>query len=325
MSFEAAELVPILSKPFEMNAESGDDILIVTDTEIEESVQSALFAAAHKADLDPTIAIITPREADNNDPPAVVGEAMKESDIYVLAASKALAHSHPSAEAQESGSGMIVMSEISPEILRSGAATADYGRIQALADRLDPIYESGSEIRVKDENGTDLVGDIEDRNYWPIAGTLYQNATQYVATFPDGEVGVAPKEGSTNGTVVWDQSVHGVGQLETPIELTVEDGWVTDIKGGQEAEQFERILKEHGDENSYYCAAEIALGINHGAEFTGKLRTDKKVLGSVHIAVGDNVDLGGTIESDLHIDGVVSAPDVWVDDRKISENGSVLV
>lgn len=325
MTLEAAELVPIASKPFRMNAEPGDDVVIVTDTVIEDSVRSALFGAAHQLDLDPSLVVIPPRAADNNDPPHVVGEAMQSADIYVLAASKALAHSRPSAEAQASGSGMIVMSELSTDILRSGAATADYSEIQRVADRLEPIYADGSTIRVEDDNGTTLEADIEGRNYWPLAGTLFQNATQYVATFPDGEMGVAPAEGSTDGTIVWDQSVHGLGKLDDPIELTVDDGWVTDISGGDDADRFARFLAEKGDDNAYYCAAEIALGINHGAEFTGKLRTDKKVLGSVHTAVGDNIDLGGTIESDLHIDGVTTAPTVWVDDVKVSEGGEILI
>jgi len=323
--YEAAELARILRKPFELNADPSDDVLIVTDTAVEPSVQEALFAAANALDLDPTVAVMEPRKRDNNDPTRVVGEAIEAADLAVLASSKALVHSEPATVAQRTGTKVLIMSELSPEILRSGAAKTDYDAMQAVADVLADIYEEAAEIRVVDDNGTDLVADIEGRNYWPIAGRVWQTEVTYTAAFPDGEMGVCPAEGSTNGTVVWDTSVHDIGQLAEPIELTVDDGWVTGIDGGVEAEKFERILDEDGDENARYCAAEIAVGINQGAEFTGRMRTDKKVAGSVHVATGSNADLGGEVNSNLHLDGVVSAPTVYVDDRKITEGGELLV
>jgi leucyl aminopeptidase (aminopeptidase T) len=326
MSYDVAEFAQVLRQPFERNADPGDDVLIVTDTGIDESVQEALFTAAAQLDLDPTIAIMTPRKRDNNDPTNLIGEAIQEADVFFTAVSKALAHSTPAAEAQNAGKQLVIMSELSPDILRSGAAQADYDAMQKLADALGDIYADGSQIRVKDDNGTDVVADIADRTYWPSAGTASKRPERpYACAFPDGEVGVCPREGSTDGTVVWDTSLHDIGWLDTPIELTVEDGWVTNISGGAEAEQYRQILEEDGDENARYCAAEIALGINPGAEFSGRMRTDKKAYGSVHIATGDNIDIGGDIESSLHLDGVIGAPTVWIDDRKIAENGEILV
>lgn len=38
-----------------------------------------------------------------------------------------------------------------------------------------------------------------------------------------------------------------------------------------------------------------------------------------------NKDLGGEIQSDLHIDGTIRYPDVWVDDQKLVESGEILV
>lgn len=326
MSLEVAELARVLRGPFEWNTDPGDDVLIITDTEIDQSVQEALFTAACQLDLDPTMAVMLPRERDNNDPTRLIGEAIQEADVFVTAVSKALAHSDPAAIAQQAGKKLIIMSELSPDILRSGAARADYEKMQRLADVLGDIYAEGEEISVEDANGTSVVADITDRVYWPSAGVADKRPTEpYACAFPDGEVGVCPAEGSTDGTVVWDTSVHDIGWLDEPIELTVEEGWVTAIDGGEEADRFRRILEEDGDENAYYCAAEIALGINDGASFTGRMRTDKKTFGSVHIATGDNVDIGGTIESKLHLDGVIASPTVRIDGRTIAKDGEILV
>ncbi len=324
MSTEAAELVRNATKPFRLNAAPGDRVVIVTDTEVADSIWQALFAAANAEGLDPTVTIMTPREDHGNDPTDAVAEAMLAADLCIMVTSTAITHSTAGAAAQRAGVKCILMDEITPDILRGGAANADYDAMQEIAHALGEIYEHGSEMRVTSDHGTDVVGDIEDVTYWPIAGKIVNNDTQTVCAFPDGEVGVAPAEGTTQGTVVWDTTVHGFGLLEEPIELTVEDGWVTDIDGGREATQYEALLDAY-DRNARYCAAELSIGINPMAEITGSLRTDKKAEGTVHIATGSNYDLGGEIESDLHIDGLIRRPTVWIDDRKIVDNGEILV
>ncbi len=324
MSMETAELVRNASKPLQLNAEPGDKVTIVSDTETDEAVWTALYAAAHQQDLDPTLVLIPTRKSHGNDPTEAATQAMLAADLCVMATSTALTHSAAGAAAQRAGVKCIAMDEMTPDILTSGAAEADYDAIQRIAGELARIYDEGSEMRITSDHGTDVVGDIEDVTYWPIAGKIVENATQNICAFPDGEVGIAPEEGTTQGTVVWDTTVHGHGLLEEPIELTVEDGWVTDIDGGREAEKYRETL-EGGDENARYCAAEFSIGINPMAEITGRMRTDKKVEGAVHIATGDNYDLGGEIESDLHIDGTIRYPDVWVDDRKVVDHGEILV
>jgi leucyl aminopeptidase (aminopeptidase T) len=325
MLSNTAELVRNAAKPLELNAEPGDEVLIVTDTRTEESIWTALFAAAHQMDLDPTLAMIPPRTEHGNDPTAAVSEAMLNTDICVMATQTALTHSDAGAAAQRAGVKCIAMDEMTVDIMRGGAANTDYEAMQPIAQTLGNIYAGGSEMRITSEHGTDVVGNIEDRTYWPIAGRVVNNDTQSICAFPDGEVGVAPDEGSTQGTVVWDTTVHGLGLLDDPVELTVEDGWVTDVRGGVEARKYERTLDEEGDKNARYCAAEFSIGINRDAEITGRMRTDKKVEGAVHIATGDNYDLGGEIQSNLHIDGTIQRPDVWVDDLKLVKDGDLLV
>lgn len=324
MFAETAELVRNASKPFELNAEPGDEVVIVTDSEIEESVWAALFAAANERGLDPTVVLIPPRKEHGNDPTDAAAQAMLAADLCVMVTSTAITHSEAGAAAQHADVKCIAMDEMTPGILRSGAASADYEEMQDIAQTLGDIYAEGSEMRITSDYGTDVVGDIEDQTYWPIAGKIVDNATQSICAFPDGEVGVAPDEGSTQGTVVWDTTVHGIGLLDDPIELTVEDGWVTDIEGGREADEFRQTL-EAADENAWYCAAELSIGINSDAEISGRMRTDKKVEGAVHIATGANKDLGGEIQSDLHIDGTIRYPNVWVDDQKLVENGEIIV
>jgi leucyl aminopeptidase (aminopeptidase T) len=51
---------------------------------------------------------------------------------------------------------------------------------------------------------------------------------------------------------------------------------------------------------------------------------DEKVMGTIHIAFGDNKSMGGTVGVASHLDGLVTSPTVWFDDRKIMEAGRLL-
>lgn len=249
MFAETAELVKNAAKPLKLNAEPGDEVVIVTDSEVSESVWAALFAAANERDLDPTVALVPPRKEHGNDPTDAAAEAMLSADLCPMATLTAITHSEAGVAVQEAGVKCIATDEMSPEILRSGAAGADYEKIQGIAQHWVTSTQTSSTMRITSDHGTDVVGDIEDRTYWPIAGKIVENTTQNICAFPDGEVGVAPDEGTTEGTVVWDTTVHGIDLLDDPIELTVEDGWVTDIEGGREADEFRKTL-EAADENA---------------------------------------------------------------------------
>ena len=48
---------------------------------------------------------------------------------------------------------------------------------------------------------------------------------------------------------------------------------------------------------------------------------DEKVMGTIHIAFGDNKSMGGSVRVASHLDGLVKQPTVWFDERKIMEAG----
>jgi leucyl aminopeptidase (aminopeptidase T) len=57
----------------------------------------------------------------------------------------------------------------------------------------------------------------------------------------------------------------------------------------------------------------------------GNLAEDKKLLGTVHFALGDNRSLGGEVESSVHLDGLMLKPTVIADQEVVVENGKVLI
>ncbi len=52
---------------------------------------------------------------------------------------------------------------------------------------------------------------------------------------------------------------------------------------------------------------------------------DKKYWGSVHIAIGDNHIIGGTVTSELHLDGLLLRPTVELNGRIIVQDGRLTI
>ena len=119
--------------------------------------------------------------------------------------------------------------------------------------------------------------------------------------------------------------MHHLGRLQSPIELTVKDGRVTDICGGADARVLRDYLETYGDDNAYMCPAEASVGVNRRAIVRGIQREDKNILGAMHFGLGTNIDVGGSVRSKIHMDGVVLEPTLYVDGEKRIEDGRFLV
>jgi leucyl aminopeptidase (aminopeptidase T) len=70
--------------------------------------------------------------------------------------------------------------------------------------------------------------------------------------------------------------------------------------------------------------AELGVGTNDRARITGTILEDEKILGTVHVAFGNNASMGGTVKVPFHLDGVILAPTLVVDDRFLLRDGEPL-
>jgi aminopeptidase len=71
--------------------------------------------------------------------------------------------------------------------------------------------------------------------------------------------------------------------------------------------------------------AEFGIGTNDSVKLSGILLEDEKVMGTVHIALGNNVSMGGKINVPIHLDGVIKEPTVFLDSKVIMKDGKLLV
>jgi len=195
------------------------------------------------------------------------------------------------------------------------------------------------QVRVTSRFGSDLTYSVEGRIFVPPLRRsgfdpfkAYRRTEEgrarsplFACLFPTGEFNIPPVEGSANGKAVIDLSMHHLGRLHSPIELTVRDGRITAIDGGADAKTLRDYLATYGDDNATQFPTEASIGINRQARVTGIQREDKNIFGSMHFGLGTNIDVGGTVRSNLHMDGVMLAPTVTVDGEVRIRDGEFLV
>jgi 2,5-dihydroxypyridine 5,6-dioxygenase len=322
------EAVRYAKRPVELNASEGDHVLVVTDLGMPRDVVDALVAGAHSLGHDVSVVTYSTLDRHDAEPPRTVADAMVAADVALLATSRPVAHTTATVRAAAAGTRCVFMDGITLDMLCHGAATADYDRMARLAAVLAEEWNNGTSVRLRSRFGTDLVAGIDGRRAWQMAGRAFHASwfgLSGCCAFPDGEVGVAPVEGTANGTLVFDASLQTLGALEDPIRLTIVDSRIVSIDGGWQADRMRADLEALDDEASYYCPAEIAIGINESAELTGLLREDKKLLGSCHVAYGANDDIGGTVAARTHVDGLMHRPTVEIDGRVVVADGIVQV
>ena len=115
-----------------------------------------------------------------------------------------------------------------------------------------------------------------------------------------------------------DTSFADYGVLRSPLIFKVRGGVVVEIEGVGSETLIERLDRAGA---RAYKVAELGIGLNAKAMITGNILEDEKVIGTSHVAVGNNTSFGGTNDVQLHLDGVISKPDITVDGTKLMEKG----
>lgn len=199
---------------------------------------------------------------------------------------------------------------------------ADYKKIAALTLKLKKVFEKTRTVRVTSPAGTDITMDISGRTAYASKGLFHKKGES--GNLPTGETFVAPLEGTSQGVVVVDGSMAGLGMMKNAnIRIKVENGYATEIKGGPEAKKLIKLLDAHGKDARN--VAEFGIGTNDKAKLSGILLEDEKVMGTIHIAFGDNKSMGGSVRVASHLDGLVKKPTVYFDGKIIMKDGKLLL
>ncbi|MBE0557623.1 MAG: aminopeptidase, partial [Proteobacteria bacterium] len=263
---------------------------------------------------------ITPRRTNGEEPPPEVAHVMQHVDVVLCPTSKSLTHTNAKRAASAKGVRVATLPGVTEEMMVR-CMNADYHAIAALTNKLVGMMERTSVIRVTSPGGTDITMPVKGRNAFASHGLFREKGKG--GNLPTGEAFLAPLENLSQGTVVVDGSMAGIGKLRVPLRITVREGYAEEVTGGDEAQKLIGLWEIHGRPSRN--VAEFGIGTNDKAIVTGVILEDEKVKGTIHIAFGDNVSMGGSVNVQSHLDGLVHSPTVWFDDEMIMKDGKLLV
>ncbi|MDP4174309.1 MAG: aminopeptidase [Bacteroidota bacterium] len=304
-----------------MGTKKNEKVLVITD-EIKREIGYSLYLNAQALGYKSLLVEMKARKGNGEEPPEEVAELMLKYDVVLCATDKSLTHTEARRNASAKGARVATFPGITKEVMIRGL-NADYKKISALSIKLKKIFEKTKTVRVTSPGGTDITMDISGRTAYASKGLFHKKGES--GNLPTGETFVAPLEGKSEGVFVVDGSMAGVGMLgkNSVIKIKVEKGYATEITGGKEAKKLIELLSKNG--KAARNIAEFGVGTNDKAKLSGILLEDEKVMGTVHIALGDNKSMGGNVHVPSHLDGLINKPTVYFDDKVIMKNGKLLI
>ena len=307
-----------------MATKPNERVLIIYDKN-KRNIANSLLKEAKKVTKHTTLIEIPIPKFNGQEPPKETAKEMLNFDIILMPTSKSLSHTEARRNASEKGARIASMPGITEEIMKR-TLTADYYKITEISNKimniLNRAYETKEKIKITTELGTNLEMQV-NRKLPQVSEGIFHKKGDW-GNLPDGEAYFAPLENHTNGILIIDASMAGIGKLTNTIKIEIKDGYATNIEGKQQAEQLKKLLKNFNN-SSVYNIAELGIGTNDKAIITGTILEDEKVLGTAHIALGNNLSYGGTVNAPCHLDGIFLNPTITAGNKTIMEKGKLLL
>lgn len=303
-----------------MAVKPGEAVLVVTDEPLAD-IGRLLWMASKEAGAEAVLCQIIPRREHAEEPPEMVAEAMKKAAVVFCPTSKSLSHTQARHAACRAGARIATLPNIRPETFLRALA-ADYQGITRRSERLADILTQRQTVHLTTPAGTDLVFSLAGREAHPDTGICHAPGT--FTNLPAGETFIAPVEGTANGVAVIDGTMFETRLEEDPLRLVFRDGVAVEISGGGEvSKRLQALVERLGPAAA--TLAELGVGTNEKAQLCGNTLEDEKILGTVHLAVGDNSTFGGTNRVASHQDGILLRPTLVVDGLTVMEHGRLLI
>ena len=293
-----------------LNVQRHEHVLVLNDSNDEEFIGALMDVLEDEAGL----ALYKKFEEVENhgdEPPEEVAQAMKDADVVIAPTMKSLSHTDARREACEAGTRVATLPSIDREIWNS-SLQADYQRVKEISEKVYSMLEDTNKVRIETPSGTELELDIDIDTFETDTGLIHEEGD--FGNLPAGEADGASM--NAHGTLVIDHFVvDGEGA-----ELEIKDNEVVAYKGAEDTELEQGLENIEGARN----IAEFGFGTNPEASLIGNILQDEKVLGTVHIALGDNssyVSGEDAVNCEVHWDAVCQEPTVFFDDEKVLDSG----
>jgi|UniRef100_A0A7C6AG07 leucyl aminopeptidase (aminopeptidase T) len=297
-----------------LGIKNGESVVIVTDKPCKKIGEVLWEELPDKKNS--YLVEITPTGGHGKEPPPLIADILRKSDVFIIPTSFSLTHTQARIRATQSGARGATMPGITADVMIR-TLNADYHRIARLTKKMERLLTKTSKVLIK-TGKNELYLDISSRKGHPDTGII--RTPKSFSNLPAGEAYCAPLEDKSEGKVVIDGSFAPLGLLRKPVILTLRSGKIVKLEGNK---KFEKIFDETGEKGRVLC--ELGIGTNYKAIITGNVLEDEKVMGTIHLAFGNNLGFGGKNDAKIHLDGVIRNPWVWFDNRLVIKQGRILI
>jgi len=185
-----------------------------------------------------------------------------------------------------------------------GPMGVDYKEMKKRSRLVAAALKKAARIEVKAPNGTRISFERGNRIVEEDTGDLRRPGS--FGNLPAGEVYLAPVEGTAQGKLVLEWAA--TRKLKRPLTLVIENGMVKLIRGNEPFVDELHARFESSPLNANI--AELGIGTNDRAKRPDNILESEKILGTAHIALGDNSTFGGKTKAPFHHDFVLFKPTV---------------
>lgn len=295
-----------------LDIKEDEKVLVVTD-DVKFNIGKALYEESKAMGAEAMLMVMQARKVSGEEPPASVAKAMAEADVVICPTVASLTHTNARINAVKQGARVATMPGITEEMFAQGAVTADYQEVEELTLKMTELLSKAETAKIV-KDGYTLTMSLKGRNGLASTGVYKQPGTS--GNLPSGEAYIAPVEGTTNGEILIDGSMVGVGKLAEPLHATISEGKLVKLVG-RDADKLQVLFEN--DQNA--SVGELGIGTNRNARLCGIILEDEKVYGTVHVAFGTNTSFGGTVKANCHLDGIILKPDVYLDGKLMIKQG----
>ena len=200
--------------------------------------------------------------------------ALGASTIVVDCTVEGLLHAPELPRILKGGARLLMVSNEHPDVLERLVPDPDITPKVKTGIRM---LSEAAQMTVKSDAGSDLTIDVTDTRGAGVWG--YCDRPGHVAHWPGGLVLCFPKAGSVNGKLVMnagDVNLTFKRYLESPVTLTIEKDYVTEIGGsGLDADLFREYIAAWDDPEAY-AVSHVGWGMNPSARWDALAMYDKR-------------------------------------------------
>lgn len=313
-----------LVKPGERVAITGDTL---ADPRVLDAVAGQVFAAQAKPLV---LRYATPhgvgKAADPDIPYEAIGSAIGNCDVWLEFGYNWILYSSAQEIALSINKNLrhVCMTGMDASMMSRLVGDVDFPLLAQFQEKVTAMTKAAKHVRMSNPSGTELEFDNDHEcPFYNEMGIADKPGSAYLS----GQICWFPINSSLNGTLVFDGSISpSNGIVKTPVVLTIENGYIKQVSGGQDAETFRKWVESFNDPLMYRMA-HVCYGFHPNAKLCGNCVEDERIWGSTewglgYLPVADAPPEG--INAASHSDGIVLNSSVWLDGVQVLDEGKVV-